>query len=191
MVLPILDAPTGDLLSLQIFLQDHRGGHGIDRSACGFAPLLVRSLGVIVENLAGVIFQQALRFPTRQALIDHFDGDAELLANALAEAAGFFGHFAARSVEAQRQSYDDLLDAVSAHDFAETPHVFVAVDARQRVERLRQRGSRVGECEADARAAVVDTEDTGSPDFAGEHFFRVAIGWRHGSIIPGSWVPGI
>src|SRR5882724_10674207 len=144
-----------------------------------------------MKNLAGVVFEQTLRFPAGQPLIDHFHGNAKLLAKPLAKTSRFLGHFAARSVQTQRQSYDNLPDGVNADDFAEAAHVFVTVDALQRVEWLRQRGSLIGKCKTDARAAVVDAEDAGSADCAGQRFFRAAIGWRHPSSIPGSWLPGI
>jgi hypothetical protein len=49
--------------------------------------------------------------------------------HSLPEARRFFGHIAARSIQAQRQAYDNPLYAMLVHKFPQPPHVLIPVDA--------------------------------------------------------------
>ena len=61
------------------------------------------------DAAAEFFFEDALSFPTGQALVDEFDGQGKLLAKALGEARGFFGHFTGGAVEPKGKADDDLL----------------------------------------------------------------------------------
>ena len=75
--------------------------------------------------------------------------------HSLPEVRRFFGHIAARSIQAQRQPYDNLLYAMLAHKFTQPPHVLVAIDAIQRPERLRQARFGVPDGQPDSCAPIV------------------------------------
>jgi hypothetical protein len=61
-----------------------------------------------------------------------------LSVQARSEAGGLFGHFAARPIEAERQSDHDPPDGMRMRKFAESPHIFIAIDAVQGEERARE-----------------------------------------------------
>lgn len=104
-------------------------------------------------------FQLAFRFPAREPFIHHFYRQAQFLVNASRKTSRFFGHFAPRAVQPQRQPNDDLAHPVFADDFADAAHVFIAVNAFQSGKRLRQRRADRGNGQANARAAVVKRKD--------------------------------
>lgn len=106
-----------------------------------------------------LFFEQAFRFPTRQTLIDEFDGQTNLLADALGKACRFVSHFSTRAVEAEGEADDDLLDPVLAGDFSQPAHIFVAVDAVQCCEWTSEARVFFRQREADARTTVVNREN--------------------------------
>ena len=112
-----------------------------------------------MNGSALLFFEQALRLPAGQALVDHLDGQSHLLVHALPEPRRFFGHIAARTIQPQRQPYDNLLHAMLAHKFPQPPHVLVAVDAIQRPQRLRQASFRVADGQPDSRAPVIQRQN--------------------------------
>lgn len=79
--------------------------------------------------------------------------------DAACKAVGFFSHFAACAVQAQRQPNDDLANAVVAGNFPDAAHVFVAIDALEGGERQRGSGPRRGNGQANARAPIVKRKD--------------------------------
>lgn len=104
-------------------------------------------------------FEQAFRFPTGKPLVDQFNGNTNLFAQTAGEAGGFFGHLAARAVEAKRQADKDLLNAVFTHKFAKTAHIFVAINAFEGVVWLGDASIPAGQSKADFAPAVVERED--------------------------------
>src|SRR6266436_4934152 len=80
---------------LQVFLQDYGRSHGVDRGS-GVA----RTFGVgfrFVQYPSGLLLEQAFRFPTGEAFVEHVHRQAQLLAQTRGKSRGFFRHFAARS----------------------------------------------------------------------------------------------
>jgi len=106
-----------------------------------------------------LFLEDAFGLPTGQSFVHHGDGDADLFAEAVGKARGFFGHIAVRAVEAEGQTDNDLLDVVLANEFAETAHIFVAIDAFEGVVGRRDAGFGVSQGEANARTAVVERQD--------------------------------
>ena len=137
-------------------------------------PSATRFFGVEKSSLR--LFKQAFRLPAGQPLVDHFHGHAELLLNAPGKTLGSFRHFAACAIEFEWQSHDNLRYPAVAHEFAETPHVFVAVDSLQGGQRLRNLGLRVRDCQAHPRSSVIDRENR-MPD----------AGLRTGSVVSNSY----
>lgn len=112
-----------------------------------------------VECTASLLFQLAFRFPTREPFVHQFYGQAEFLVHAARKTGRFFGHLAARAVQSQRQSDDNLAHPVFADDFADAAHIFVAVYAIQGGKRLREARVSRGNGQANACAAVVKRKD--------------------------------
>jgi hypothetical protein len=112
-----------------------------------------------VQYPSRLLFEQALRFPTGEALVKHIHRQTQLLAQARGEARGFLGHFATRAVEPKRQADDDLTDTMFAGKFAQAPHIFIAIDAIEREEGAGHSGVLIRDGEPDASAAVVDAQN--------------------------------
>src|SRR6266852_4674245 len=72
------------------------------------------------------------------------------------KARSLLGHLAARAIEAQRQTDDNLSDAVLADELAQPSHVLVAIDALQSGERTRKSGIHFGNRQANACATIVN-----------------------------------
>jgi hypothetical protein len=113
----------------------------------------------VVENSSGLLFEQALRFPTGQAFVQHIHRHVQLLAQARGETGGFFGHFSAGAIEAEGKANDDLADTVFAGEFAQAAHIFVAIDPLEGEEGPGELRLRFGNGQADARAAVINGQD--------------------------------
>jgi hypothetical protein len=112
-----------------------------------------------MENSSRLLFEQAFRFPTGEAFVDHFHRQTQLFAQARGKARCFLCHFTARAIEPERQPDDDLPNAVFAGKFAQAPHIFVAIDTLESEERPRHSGFRFGDGEADAGAPIVHRHD--------------------------------
>jgi len=111
--------------------QNHRGGNGIHRvfslSVTYELPLAVaRGFMVMRRPCSSSRMRSASQLVSRSSIMRR---DADLFAEAVGKARGFFGHIAVRAVEAEGQTDNDLLDVVLANEFAETAHIFVAIDA--------------------------------------------------------------
>lgn len=113
-----------------------------------------------MNRAALLFFEEAFCLPTGEALVHHFDRQAELLVDTLAKTGGFFGHVTARAVKAQRQADNDLPDGVFADEFAEAAHVVVAVDAVQSGQRAGLGIARFGDGDANACPSVIERKDT-------------------------------
>jgi len=155
--LDVLGVAFCRVLIFEVFLQNHGGGDGVH----GSSGALELFFGVfcVMQNSSGLLFQQTFRFPAGQALVEHVYGQAELLAQACGKACGLLGHIAAGAIEAQRQAHDDLPHAMLARKFAQSPHVFIAIDALESEKRPRKLRLCVGNSQANARAAVIHGQD--------------------------------
>jgi len=116
-----------------------------------------------MNRAALLLFEQAFGLPTGEALVHHFDRQAELLVDTLTKTGRFFGHVASRAVEAEGKADDDLPDRVFTDKFAEAAHVFVAVDAGHGGEWTGLRVARLGDGDADADSAVIQRKDSRRP----------------------------
>src|SRR5260370_17496482 len=76
-----------------------------------------------LDDSSLVFFQQAFRLPTRQPLVDHFHWYSDLLLHAVRKPFRFFGHFATRAVQPQRQPPHNLLPALLTDHLTQTPHI--------------------------------------------------------------------
>jgi hypothetical protein len=143
---------------LQVFLQNYGCG---DRVYGGSGrPMLTFAVCFrIVQGSAGLLFEQTLRFPAGEALIEHIHRQAQLLAQARGEAGDLFRHFTVRAIEAEGQTDNDLADSVVARKFAQSPHVFIAIDPLESEERPRELCLRFSNSQADPRAAVIHCQN--------------------------------
>lgn len=128
------------MLLFQIFLKNYRRGDGIHGNPGGLASAPFLPGFGIAKEMAALFLQQTLGLPTGEAFVEHRDRHVQLLAHPRGKARGFFGHLAARAIEAQGQADDNVSDAVLAHQLSETPHVLVAIDAFQSNQRARKSG---------------------------------------------------
>ena len=147
-------------MAFQVFAKNDRRGHGVHRELrpISFFWCAVNLFGFAAE----LFFEQALGFPTGQPFVRHFDGNANLFAHTFGETLGFFGHFPVGAIEAQRKSEQNQFHRVVAHQFAQPAHVFVAIDAFERAERLSDALQRLRDGEANAGAAVVHSQNFSS-----------------------------
>lgn len=146
------------LALLEIFFQNYGGRDCVYRGS-GRAALSFVLRFRAVENPSRLLFEQALRFPTGQALVEHVNRQVQLFAESGGKTGGFFGHFAVGAIEAKRKANDDLADAMFTREFAQASHIFIAIDALESEERARELRLRFGNSQTDARAPVVDAEN--------------------------------
>src|SRR6266852_4172422 len=149
----------GRVVLFQIFLKDYGRGNGIHGGPGGFALALFLRGFRRTQEVAALFFEQSFGLPTGEALVDHSDGQVQLFAHARGKACGLLSHLAARAIEAQRQTDDNLSDAVLADELAQPPHVLVAIDALQSGERTRKSGIHFGNRQANACATIVNPEN--------------------------------
>lgn len=143
---------------LEIFFQNHSGRDCVYRGY-GRAALTFAWCFRVAENPSRLLFEQALRFPAGQALVEHIHRQVQLFAESGGEAGGFFRHFAVGAIEAKRKANDDLADAMFASEFAQASHIFIAIDALESEERPRELRLRFGDSQANARAPVVNGQN--------------------------------
>src|SRR6266851_991781 len=149
----------GRALLFQIFLKDYGRGNGIHGGSGVLALALFLRGFRLTQEVAALFFEQSFGLPTGEALVDHSDGQVQLFAHARGKACGLLSHLAARAIEAQRQTDDNLSDAVLADELAQPSHVLVAIDALQSGERTRKSGIHFGNRQANACATIVNPDD--------------------------------
>src|ERR1700724_337921 len=103
-----------------------------------------------VQYPSGLLFEQAFRFPTGEALVEHVHRQTQLFAQTRGESRGLLRHFTTCAVEAERQPDDDLPNTMFAREFAQAPHVLIAIDALESEEGPSQSGFCFCDGEADA-----------------------------------------
>jgi hypothetical protein len=106
-----------------------------------------------------MLFKQALGFPAGETFVDHFDGQADLFADALGKTGSFFGHFAVGAVEAQRKTYDDLPYTLFTSELAEATHIFVAIDTLQGGQRFGEARFGIGDGQTNSCAAIIERQN--------------------------------
>src|SRR5712692_1440771 len=146
-------------LLFQIFLKDYGRGNGIHGGPGVLALALFLRGFCRTQEVAALFFEQSFGLPTGEALVDHSDGQVQLFAHARGKACGLLGHLAARAIEAQRQTDDNLSGAVLADELAQPSHVLVTIDALQSGQWTRKSGIHFGNRQANACATIVNPEN--------------------------------
>ena len=114
---------------------------------------------IVTKNLPRLLFQQPLRFPTRQSLVHHFDRQSKLLPHALAESRRFLRHLATRPIQPQRQPNNNLFYRMLTRQFPQPPHIFISIHALDGRQRPRQRRFDVRQRQPDAHFSIIDRQD--------------------------------
>src|SRR5690349_8073832 len=113
----------------------------------------------LMQCPARLLFEQAFRFPTGEAFVDHVHWQTELFMETRGKSRGFFHQVAPGPVEAEAQSDDDLPHTMFAREFAQAPHIFIAIDTLESDKGARHPSFGVRDGEANACAAVVDAQN--------------------------------
>src|SRR6266851_1116297 len=149
----------GRVVLFQIFLKDYGRSNGIHGGPGVLALALFLRGFCRTQEVAALFFEQSFGLPTGEALVDHSDGQVQLFAHARGKACGLLSHLAARAIEAQRQTDDNLSGTVLADKLAQPSHVLVAIDALQRGQWTRKSGIHFGNRQPNACATIVNPEN--------------------------------
>src|SRR5580700_11489229 len=169
----------GHLPAVQILLQNQGRSHSVHARSRIFFLLFSAGGGLYRPPL--LLFEHALRFPTRQPLVDHLNGQPKLLVHALPEPRRFFRHLPARSIQSPWQPHHNLPHSMLTHQLPQPPHIFIPVDSFERSQRLRQPSLSIGNRQPDPGAPIIQRQNTRQLSN-----FTIASRLTHTSSIPGS-----
>lgn len=100
-----------------------------------------------------------LRVPRSKPLVMKLDGHSQMLLYARRKCASFLRHLALCAIEVQWQTDNQQRYFVFAHDLPQTAEIVGAIFSSQYCERSRSRAAFVGNCQADAFAAVIQRKN--------------------------------
>ncbi len=126
-------------------LKDQDGGHAVD----GLAALLDRQVRFAEE---------AVGFGGGQAFVPEMDGKFEMLAQIVGESVNLFRLDAFGAAHAKGQADNDLLDFVFPYDAVQMLEIVFLVLAVKGIESLRSDAQGIGDGDADAACADIETE---------------------------------